>query len=61
MHVRTNYFSYVLQILFLGTAIYNGSVMMCDNGYESIKLSGDDSGSGIIKTPISMASPSLTR
>ena len=35
--------------------------MMCDNGYESIKLSGDDDGTGIIKTPISMASPSLIR
>ena len=34
---------------------------MCDNGYESIKLSGDDDGTGIIKTPISMASPSLIR
>jgi hypothetical protein len=49
------------QVLFLGTAIYNGSVATCDNGYETIRLAGDEAGKGIIKTPISMASPSLTR
>ena len=53
-----------MKVLFLGTAIYNGSVMTCDNGYETIKLSGDigeESGKGIIRTTASMASPSLTR
>ena len=55
---------FVFQVLFLGTAIYNGSVMMCDKGYETIKLTGDigeESGKGIIRTTASMASPSLTR
>ena len=55
-----------LPILFLGTAVYNGSVYTCDNGYETIKIAGvavdnEDSGKGIIRTPASMASPSLTR
>lgn len=50
----------------MGTAIYNGSVYTCDNGYETIKIAGgevdiDNSGKGIIRTPASMASPSLTR
>ena len=41
-------------MLFLGTAVYNGSVYTCDNGYETIKIAGvavdnEDSGKGIIR------------
>jgi hypothetical protein len=54
-----------LLVLFLGTAVYNGSIVTCDNGYESIDAGPDEkedrSGKGYIKTPMTMASPSLTR
>mmetsp|Transcript_2960 Transcript_2960/g.3101 ORF Transcript_2960/g.3101 Transcript_2960/m.3101 type:complete len:432 (+) Transcript_2960:153-1448(+) len=54
-----------LLVLFLGTAVYNGSIATCDNGYESIDAGPDEkedrSGKGYIKTPMTMASPSLTR
>ena len=55
-----------LLLLFLGTAVYNGSVMECDQGYEYESLNGGSSsssaeGAGLIKTPAAMASPSLVR
>ena len=52
-----------LLVLFLGTAVYNGSVMECDQGreYESLNGGAEGEGAGLIKTPAAMASPSLVR
>jgi drug/metabolite transporter (DMT)-like permease len=54
-----------LLILFLGTAVYNGSVMVCDHENDYLPLGQDDIDrhdiSGVIKTELSMASPSMTR
>mmetsp|Transcript_2240 Transcript_2240/g.2334 ORF Transcript_2240/g.2334 Transcript_2240/m.2334 type:complete len:422 (-) Transcript_2240:142-1407(-) len=48
-----------LLVLFLGTAVYNGSVMICDGGYVAIADKGKDE--HMIRTEPAMASPSLTR
>lgn len=51
-----------LLILFLGTAIYNGSIMVCDKEYQPIGAEDDKHDrSGLIKTELSMASPSMAR
>lgn len=53
-----------LLVLFLGTAVYNGSIMECDKGYEYESITaegGENATSTLGKTPTSMASPSLVR
>ena len=51
-----------LLILFLGTAIYNGSLGVCDAEYHAI---GEEQPliekTGVIKTELTMASPSMAR
>jgi drug/metabolite transporter (DMT)-like permease len=53
-----------LLILFLGTAIYNGSVATCDHDYESISITNADADAPAdkyMKTSKAMASPALAR
>lgn len=52
-----------LMVLFVGTAVYNGSVMVCDKEYHMIGeedvITHDET--GVMKTQLSMASPSMAR
>lgn len=52
-----------LLVLFFGTAVYNGSVAVCDDEYMALEL--EDEGlagkDDVIKTTLAMASPTLTR
>ena len=52
----------IYQVLFFGTAVYNGSIMICDHGYseistESVVVENDS----MIKTDASMTTAALTR
>ena len=60
-------------MLFLGTAIYNGDMGACDNGYETLSLAQPGTGADadstprglellpVKRTPLHMSSPALTR
>ena len=51
-----------LLVLFVGTAMYNGSLGEYDQGYASLLDStGEADSSSLGKTPAAMASPSLVR
>lgn len=59
-----------LMVLFFGTAVYNGSVLVCDSGYQAIPddkwlsniVNTNTPDQGVkIRTEAAMASPALTR
>lgn len=50
-----------LMVLFFGTAVYNGSVMVCDSGYQSIPDAQADDKHLVMRTEAAMTSSTLTR
>lgn len=50
-----------LFVLLFGTAVYNGSVMLCDGEYQALVSESDSLTLNVAPTSVAMSSPSLSR